>query len=76
MPEIKIPTLSGAGIKLWIGRWFKRVGDPVTVHEPPVEIDDVTHEIRTPATGLLSRILARDGEVVEPDTVLGTIDTV
>lgn len=58
MTEIRVPTIPGAGTKLSVGRWFKRVGDPVTVHEPLVEIDtdNVTHEIRTPVTGLLSKI--------------------
>jgi 2-oxoglutarate dehydrogenase E2 component (dihydrolipoamide succinyltransferase) len=57
---------------------FKRVGDPVTVHEPLVEIDtdNVTHEIRAPVTGLLSKILVKDGGTVEHGTVLGTIDQV
>jgi pyruvate/2-oxoglutarate dehydrogenase complex dihydrolipoamide acyltransferase (E2) component len=76
MTEIKVPTIPGAGTKLSIGRWFKRVGDPVTVHEPLVEIDtdNVIHEIRTPVTGLLSKILVRDGETVESGTVVGIID--
>jgi 2-oxoglutarate dehydrogenase E2 component (dihydrolipoamide succinyltransferase) len=76
MTEIKVPTIPSAGSKLSIGRWFKRVGDPVTVYEPLVEIDtdNVTHEIRTPVTGLLSKVLAKDGETVEPSTVVGLID--
>ena len=55
MTEIKVPTIPGAGTKLSVGRWFKRPGDSVTVHEPLVEIDtdNVTHEIRTPVTGVL-----------------------
>jgi pyruvate/2-oxoglutarate dehydrogenase complex dihydrolipoamide acyltransferase (E2) component len=57
---------------------FKREGDPVTVHEPLVEIDtdNVTHEIRTPVTAVLSKILVKDGGTIEPGTVLGMIDTV
>jgi len=78
MTEIKVPTIAGAGTKLSIGRWFKRVGDPVTVQEPLVEIDtdSVTHEVRAPVTGVLSKILVKDGGTVKPDTVLGTIDQV
>jgi pyruvate/2-oxoglutarate dehydrogenase complex dihydrolipoamide acyltransferase (E2) component len=78
MTEIAVPTIPGAGAKLSIGRWFKRVGDPVTVHEPLVEIDtdNVTHEIRTPVTGVLAKILVKDGGTVEPGTVLGMIDQV
>ena len=78
MTEIAVPMIPGAGAKLSIGRWFKRVGDPVTVHEPLVEIDtdNVTHEIRTPVTGVMAKILVKDGGTVEPGTVLGMIDQV
>jgi 2-oxoglutarate dehydrogenase E2 component (dihydrolipoamide succinyltransferase) len=78
MAEIKVPTLADAGTKLSVGRWFKRVGDAVTVQEPLVEIntDNVTHEVGAPVTGVLSEILVKDGQAVEPGTVLGTIDQV
>ena len=74
--EIKVPAITDA--KLSIGRWFKREGDPVTIEEPLVEIDtdNVTHEIRAPATGILSKILVRDGGTVEPGTVVGMINQV
>jgi pyruvate/2-oxoglutarate dehydrogenase complex dihydrolipoamide acyltransferase (E2) component len=78
MAEIKVPTIVGAGTRMSIGRWFKRVGDPVTVDEPLVEIDtdNVTHEIRAPVTGLLSKILVKDGGTVEAGTLVGIIDPV
>ena len=78
MAKIEVPML--ASTRLSVGRWFKRLGDPVTVQEPLVEIDTdsdgVTHEIRAPVTGVLSKILAEDGGTVEPGTVLGMIDQV
>jgi 2-oxoglutarate dehydrogenase E2 component (dihydrolipoamide succinyltransferase) len=51
------------------------VGDPVTSGEPLVEIDtdNVTHEIRSPVTGVLSKILVNDGGSVVAGTLLGTI---
>jgi 2-oxoglutarate dehydrogenase E2 component (dihydrolipoamide succinyltransferase) len=75
--EIKVPTIAGVA-KLSIGQWFKRVGDPVSIGEPLVEIDtyNLTHEIRAPATGILSKVLVEDGGSVEPGTVVGTIDQV
>ena len=75
--EIKVPKIAGV-LRLSVGRWFKSVGDPVSIGEPLVEIDtyNMTHEIRAPATGLLSEILVKDGESVDPGTVLGTIDQV
>jgi pyruvate/2-oxoglutarate dehydrogenase complex dihydrolipoamide acyltransferase (E2) component len=75
--EIKVPTIAGAA-KLSIGRWFKRVGDPVSIGEPLVEIDtyNLTHEIHAPVTGILSKVLVKDDGSVEPGTVVGTIDQV
>ena len=75
--EIKVPKIADAS-KLSIGRRFKRVGDPVTIGEPVVEIDtyNLTHEIQAPATGILSKVLVKDGGSVEPGTVVGTIDQV
>jgi pyruvate/2-oxoglutarate dehydrogenase complex dihydrolipoamide acyltransferase (E2) component len=75
--DIKVPKIAGA-LRLSVGRWFKRVGDPVSIGEPVVEIDtyNMTHEIRAPATGILSKILVKDGGSVEPGTVMGIIDQV
>ena len=73
--DIRVPTIENAGITLYIGRWFKRVGDPVSADEPLVEIDtdNVTHEIRSPVTGVLSSIAVRDGGSVDAGTVVGSI---
>jgi 2-oxoglutarate dehydrogenase E2 component (dihydrolipoamide succinyltransferase) len=73
--KIRVPTLVNAGVRLSIGRWFKRPGDPVSFDEPLVEIDtdNVTHEIRSPVTGVLSSISASDGATVEPGIVIGII---
>ena len=76
--EIKVPTISDIGGRLSIGRWFKRVGDPVSIGEPLVEIDtyDLTHEIQAPVAGVLSEVFVKDGGSVELGTVVGTIDQV
>jgi pyruvate/2-oxoglutarate dehydrogenase complex dihydrolipoamide acyltransferase (E2) component len=73
--EIRVPTIENAGSTLYLGRWFKRVGDPVSADEPLVEIDtdNVTHEIRSPVTGILSSIGVRDGGSVYAGTVVGSI---
>ena len=75
--EIKVPKIAGA-LRLSVGRWFKSVGDPVSIGEPVVEIDtyEMTHEIRAPATGILSEVLVKDGGSVEPGTVMGKISQV
>ena len=58
-----------------IGRWFKSAGNPVTFGEPPPEIDtdNVTREVRSPVTGVLSKILIKDGGSVEAGTTVGMI---
>ncbi len=74
--EIRVPKIGASATKASIGRWFKRVGDPVSLNEPLVEIetDGTTVEVTASATGVLSEILLRDGESVKADTLLGTID--
>jgi 2-oxoglutarate dehydrogenase E2 component (dihydrolipoamide succinyltransferase) len=76
MAEIKVPMIAGA--KLSIGRWFKRVGEPVTEQEPLVEIDtdSLTHEILSPITGVLAAVLVKDGGSVKHGTLLGIVEPV
>ncbi len=75
--EIRVPKTIQPDIRASIGRWFKRVGDAVGFDEPLVEIETgtVTVEVRAPATGVLSEILAKDGQTAGPGRVLGTITT-
>jgi pyruvate/2-oxoglutarate dehydrogenase complex dihydrolipoamide acyltransferase (E2) component len=75
--EIKVPMIAGV-LRLSVGRWFKSAGDQVSIGEPLVEIDtyNMTHDIRAPAAGILTKILVKDGGSVDSGTVLGTIDQV
>ena len=58
-----------------IVRWMKRVGEPVDRDEPLFEIstDKVDAEIPAPAAGVLLAILAREGETVPVESVVGVI---
>jgi 2-oxoglutarate dehydrogenase E2 component (dihydrolipoamide succinyltransferase) len=58
-----------------IGKWFKKPGDAVAVDEPLVELetDKVTIEVPAPAGGVLSEIVAKDGETVAVGALLGQI---
>jgi pyruvate/2-oxoglutarate dehydrogenase complex dihydrolipoamide acyltransferase (E2) component len=38
-----------------------------------IDTDNLTHEIRSPVTGVLSKILVKDGGSVEFGTTVGTI---
>lgn len=73
--EIRVPKIAASATKASIGRWFKRIGDPVSLDEPLVEIETngTTVEVSASATGVLAEILLRDGENVNAGTLLGTI---
>ena len=49
-----------------VAKWLKKVGDPVRVDEPLVELetDKVTLEVNAPAAGVLVEIAAKDGDTV------------
>jgi len=73
--DIRVPTLGESVTEATIGKWFKKAGDTVAVDEPLVELetDKVTIEVPAPAAGVLSEIIAKDGETVAPGAVLGQI---
>jgi 2-oxoglutarate dehydrogenase E2 component (dihydrolipoamide succinyltransferase) len=64
--EIRVPTIGVSATNASIGRWFKHVGEPVTLNEPLVEIetDGTTVEVPASATGVLSDVLLTDGATV------------
>jgi 2-oxoglutarate dehydrogenase E2 component (dihydrolipoamide succinyltransferase) len=73
--EIRVPEIAASATSASIGRWFKRVGDPVNLDEPLVEIetDGATVEVPAPATGVLSGIVLTDGQTVVAGALLGTV---
>ena len=73
--EIRVPTLGESVSEATIGRWYKKAGDVVKADEPLVELetDKVTIEVNAPASGVLSEIVAKDGETVAPGALLGQI---
>jgi 2-oxoglutarate dehydrogenase E2 component (dihydrolipoamide succinyltransferase) len=76
MTEIRVPTLGESVTEATIGKWFKRRGDRVVADEPLVELetDKVTIEVPAPAPGILSEIVAKDGETVAVGALLGQIN--
>lgn len=75
MTEIRVPTLGESVSEATIGRWFKKPGDAVAADEALVELetDKVTLEVNAPAAGVLTDVLAKDGETVAPGALLGQI---
>ncbi len=75
MTEIRVPTLGESVTEATIGRWFKKLGDPVRADEALAELetDKVTLEVNAPASGVLAEIVAKAGETVAPGALLGQI---
>src|SRR5712671_1045701 len=76
MTEIRVPTLGESVTEATIGKWFKQPGDLVAADEPLVELETekVTIEVPAPAAGVLSEIVAKNGETVAIGALLGQID--
>ncbi|RDJ22465.1 2-oxoglutarate dehydrogenase complex dihydrolipoyllysine-residue succinyltransferase [Bosea caraganae] len=73
--EIRVPTLGESVSEATIGKWFKKQGDAVKADEPLVELetDKVTLEVNAPAAGVLGEIVAKEGETVGVNALLGSI---
>ena len=75
MTDIRVPTLGESVTEATIGRWFKKPGDAVRADETLAELetDKVTLEVNAPEAGVLSEIVAKEGETVTPGALLGQI---
>jgi len=68
--EFKLPDLGEGLTEGEIARWLVSEGQEIGEDDPLVEIatDKTTVEIPSPAAGTVSRILAREGDVVPVGT--------
>ena len=75
--EIRAPEEQEEGTRSQLLRWLKAPGEPVSAHEPLIELetDKVTVEVAAPASGLLTEVLKGEREEVTPGEVLGRIAT-
>ena len=73
MADIMTPALGESVTEATVARWTKKAGDAVRKDEILVELetDKVSLEVAAPSDGVLSEILAGEGDTVEPGTVLG-----
>ena len=73
--EFKLPDLGEGLTEGEIGRWLVAVGQDIAEDDPLVEIatDKTTVEIPSPAGGLVSQILAKEGDVVPVGQVIVVI---
>ena len=75
MAEIRVPTLGESVTEATVATWFKNPGDTVSVDEMlcELETDKVTVEVPSSVKGVLSKIVAKEGDTVGLDSVLATI---
>ncbi|TAM59616.1 2-oxo acid dehydrogenase subunit E2 [bacterium] len=73
---ITMPQLGETVTEGTVAQWLKRVGDPVEKYESFVEVstDKVNAEVPSPATGILSQILVKEGETVATGTPIAVIE--
>ena len=72
---IVMPQMGESIAEGTIVRWIKKVGDQVDRDEPLFEIstDKVDAEIPSPAAGVLTEIMVKEGETVAVNSIVGTI---
>ncbi|MEK7348816.1 MAG: dihydrolipoamide acetyltransferase family protein [Candidatus Eisenbacteria bacterium] len=72
---IIVPQLGESVVEGTIGKWLKKVGDPIAKDEPIVEIitDKINIELPSPIAGTLGRITVGEGVVAQVGDELGVI---
>jgi len=73
MTDIVVPTLGESVSEATVAKWMKRAGDSVKKDETLVELetDKVSVEVSAPEAGVLSEIVAKEGDTVGIGAVLG-----
>src|SRR4051812_31021431 len=74
--ELKVPGIGESIQEATVGLWKKAEGDFVKIDEPLVEIESekATLEVPSPGTGLLKKILRKQGDTVAIGETLAEID--
>jgi len=75
MTEIRVPTLGESVTEATVATWFKKPGEIVSTDEMicELETDKVTVEVPAPVSGILSEIIAGEGETVEANALLAVL---
>ena len=73
--EIKVPVLGESVVEATVAKWIKNVGEKVNADEPIVELetDKVSLEVPSPKAGVLTDIVAQEGDTVEVDAILALL---
>ena len=75
MADITVPVLGESVTEATVGQWLKQPGETVAKDEALVELetDKVSVEVSAAEAGVLSEILAKEGDTVQIGSVLGRI---
>ncbi|HCK84327.1 MAG TPA: dihydrolipoamide succinyltransferase, partial [Hyphomonadaceae bacterium] len=73
MTDIVVPTLGESVSEATVAKWLKRAGDSVRKDETLVELetDKVSVEVSAPEAGVLTDIVAGEGDTVQIGALLG-----
>ena len=76
MIELKVPTLGESVTEATVATWFKKPGEAVEIDEMlcELETDKVTIEVPSSVSGIISKIVAKEGETVGLDALLAVIE--
>ena len=76
MADVTLPSLGESVTEGTITQWFKKVGDVVARDEPLFEVstDKVDSEMPSPAAGILTEIIAGEGDTVQTGSRVAVID--
>jgi 2-oxoglutarate dehydrogenase E2 component (dihydrolipoamide succinyltransferase) len=76
MTDVTLPSLGESVTEGIITQWFKKVGDVVARDEPLFEVstDKVDSEMPSPAAGVLTQILAEEGDTVKTGSRVAVIE--
>jgi len=74
--KVVMPQMGESVVQGTVAKWLVKEGDRVKEDQPVVEVstDKVDVEIPSPAEGVLSQILVREGQTVDVGTDLALID--
>ncbi|MBR7002985.1 MAG: 2-oxoglutarate dehydrogenase complex dihydrolipoyllysine-residue succinyltransferase [Neisseriaceae bacterium] len=75
--EIKVPQLPESVSEATLMSWHKKVGEPVAREENLIDLetDKVVLELPSPDAGVITEIVAQDGETVVAGQVIAKLDT-
>jgi len=76
MTEIRVPTLGESVTEATVATWFKQPGDAVAVDEMlcELETDKVTVEVPSPVAGVMTKIIAAEGDTVNVGALLAELE--